>query len=434
MFYGALIPSLAGLASKLPGVGESVKNIGTTTGLIRDDSLSNVSQNNLDFMRDIYERDYGFREPERALQQSAWEQMMNTMIPENQNIPGMADMYQPSQTPDFQMFQPGQAPNYNQWQSGYTPQMYSPTSAPGQTPYNVDTGGGLGAYLPRQADPGGVYQRGEFNFQEDPGYQWRLGQGVEAIERSAAARGGRESGRTQKDLMEFGQGLASQEYQNAYNRYGQEEAAKQSAFESGAGRGLQAYGLQEPLSVQSFQDYANRGLTRDLTGAELGLGAYEGAMDRGLQGWQAEQQLGMQGSQDYQNTMMDLQRMGQGEQQFSGNLGLQSYLGQQGLQQAGMSDYNNLMSDMYRSKLPIEYQAYQDYTQEPWKQYGAGMQQDQDSWNRLLQAGGYQDPSAQGIQGGYDNLLQSLVGEQKLQQSGLQNLINLGGIFAGLGG
>ena len=52
----------------------------------------------------------------------------------------------------------------------------------------------------------------------DPGYQFRLQQGTGALDASAAARGGLGSGRHLKDLTRFGQDLASQEYQNVYNR------------------------------------------------------------------------------------------------------------------------------------------------------------------------------------------------------------------------
>lgn len=52
----------------------------------------------------------------------------------------------------------------------------------------------------------------------DPGFQFRLQQGQNAIETSAAARGGLNSGRTLKALTQYGQNLASDEYSNAYNR------------------------------------------------------------------------------------------------------------------------------------------------------------------------------------------------------------------------
>ena len=57
------------------------------------------------------------------------------------------------------------------------------------------------------------------DFQADPGYGFRMKEGMQALERSAAARGGLLSGTTLKGIQRFGQDLASTEYQNAYNRF-----------------------------------------------------------------------------------------------------------------------------------------------------------------------------------------------------------------------
>lgn len=50
-----------------------------------------------------------------------------------------------------------------------------------------------------------------------PEYQFQLGQGMEAVQNSAAARGGLFSGNTLKGITQYGQGLASTSYQQAYN-------------------------------------------------------------------------------------------------------------------------------------------------------------------------------------------------------------------------
>ncbi len=55
-------------------------------------------------------------------------------------------------------------------------------------------------------------------FQTDPGYQFRLQQGVNALDRSSAARGVRLSGAQSKALSDYGQGTGSAEYGNYYNR------------------------------------------------------------------------------------------------------------------------------------------------------------------------------------------------------------------------
>jgi len=70
----------------------------------------------------------------------------------------------------------------------------------------------------------GRYATAEFtpaNFlaNQDPGYAFRMSEGMKALERSAAARGGLLSGATLKGTQRYGQDLASQEYQNAFNRY-----------------------------------------------------------------------------------------------------------------------------------------------------------------------------------------------------------------------
>lgn len=56
------------------------------------------------------------------------------------------------------------------------------------------------------------------NWQEDPGYQFRMQEGMKAIQNSASAKGGLNSGATLKALTRYGQDYASNEYQNAYAR------------------------------------------------------------------------------------------------------------------------------------------------------------------------------------------------------------------------
>jgi len=78
------------------------------------------------------------------------------------------------------------------------------------------------------------------DFQADPGYAFRLGEGQKALERSAAARGGLLSGGTGKALQRFGQDYGSQEYTNAFNRYQTERAARLQPLQSLAGVGQTA--------------------------------------------------------------------------------------------------------------------------------------------------------------------------------------------------
>ena len=73
---------------------------------------------------------------------------------------------------------------------------------------------------PTSAGYGGLMRNfGLQDFKTDPGYAFRLSEGNKALERQAAARGGLISGAALKAAQGYGQDLASQEYQNAFNRY-----------------------------------------------------------------------------------------------------------------------------------------------------------------------------------------------------------------------
>ncbi|QDP68076.1 MAG: hypothetical protein Unbinned5081contig1003_8 [Prokaryotic dsDNA virus sp.] len=66
-------------------------------------------------------------------------------------------------------------------------------------------------------DHSGVFSMQDF--EQDPGYRFRQEEGMKGIERGAAAKGSLNSGATLKALARYNQGLASDEYQNAYNRF-----------------------------------------------------------------------------------------------------------------------------------------------------------------------------------------------------------------------
>lgn len=92
------------------------------------------------------------------------------------------------------------------------------------------------------------------DFQADPGYQFRMEEGQKAIERSAAARGGLNSGATLKSLTRYGQDMASQEYQNAYNRFNADRDRRFNRLSSLAGVGQTA----TSQVAAAGQNYANQ--------------------------------------------------------------------------------------------------------------------------------------------------------------------------------
>lgn len=74
------------------------------------------------------------------------------------------------------------------------------------------------------------YTPSAFNYQADPGYAFRFNEGMKGLNASAAARGGLISGNALLAATNYGQQAGSQEYQNAYNRYLQNNAQNLQAY------------------------------------------------------------------------------------------------------------------------------------------------------------------------------------------------------------
>lgn len=112
------------------------------------------------------------------------------------------------------------------------------------------------------------------SFQQDPGYQFRLKQGEDAIMHSAAARGGRMGGDTLKALLEHGQNFATNEYGNAINRAAMADNADfaRAAGQAGVwtGTGGQAAGIHTGTG-QSLADILERaGINLSNLGVQTG--------------------------------------------------------------------------------------------------------------------------------------------------------------------
>jgi len=86
--------------------------------------------------------------------------------------------------------------------------------------------GGVPGYDPASA----MKNFGAADFQADPGYAFRLSEGMKALDRTAASRGGLLSGATLKGAQRYGSDLASQEYQNAFNRYQANRATQEQNY------------------------------------------------------------------------------------------------------------------------------------------------------------------------------------------------------------
>lgn len=106
---------------------------------------------------------------------------------------------------------------------------------------------GKNAYV--QANPGSTGS-GELlknftneDFVQDPGYNFRLGEGEKALNRQAAAGGSLYSGATLKALNRYNQDYASNEFTNAYNRDSANKSRTYGFLSGASGQGLQGAGM-----------------------------------------------------------------------------------------------------------------------------------------------------------------------------------------------
>lgn len=139
------------------------------------------------------------------------------------------------------------------------------------------------AYARANATGGTQYQ----GFQESPGYQWQLEQGLGAVNALAGARGGLDSGRTREDLMKTGMGLANQDYWNYMTRLGglvdtgmgaatiSGNAGQNAA--AGVSNALAGFGNAQAAGAIGAGNAWNSGINN-----ALGIWQYQNAMNSGI--------------------------------------------------------------------------------------------------------------------------------------------------------
>lgn len=86
----------------------------------------------------------------------------------------------------------------------------------------------------------GPRPEGYGGFEGSPGYQFRLGEGMRALEGSLAARGQRNSGAAQRAITQYAQGVASDEFGTNFNRLAALAGIGQTATQGIAGLGAGA--------------------------------------------------------------------------------------------------------------------------------------------------------------------------------------------------
>ena len=204
--------------------------------------------------------------------------------------------------------------------SGITP--YNPLAN-----YNPETYNAPAPFMPPAYEGATPFARPEYaaaqpftglsvdEMNADPGYQFRMQQGQQALERSGAAKGVTNTGGNLRDILDYGQQAGSQEYGAAYGRklndyttneqnrfntyqtnyanamgaYNQNEANRAGAFDRHVGNAAHAYNTNAENAYRQYttntagQNMANQEAEARRSGAyNTNLGAYENQQQYGL--------------------------------------------------------------------------------------------------------------------------------------------------------
>ena len=111
---------------------------------------------------------------------------------------------------------------------------------------------------------------GMSDFEADPGYAFRMAEGLKALDRQAAARGGLISGSALKASQRYGQDMASQEYGNAFNRYQVNRSNQLNPLMAISGYGQQATNQLGQYGANFAQSGANT-MTNSANAQSAGL-------------------------------------------------------------------------------------------------------------------------------------------------------------------
>ncbi len=121
-------------------------------------------------------------------------------------------------------------------------------------------------------------------FQSSPGYQFALNQGLQGVQRSAAAKGMLNSGNTMMALNDYAQGVANQDYGNWLSRVGGLTQLGLSAAGGETGRQNTLSGLDYGYGQNQANIYTN-------TANNIAKTMYEGQMSDAAAGEQRRANL-----------------------------------------------------------------------------------------------------------------------------------------------
>jgi hypothetical protein len=166
---------------------------------------------------------------------------------------------------------------YDQTRADFAPYRESGTANLNQLNTLLGIGGNTGA-----ADYGRFktadFTPTDFAAGIDPGYAFRVKEGLKGIDRQAAARGGLISGNALKAASGFAGEQASQEYSNAFNRFQTIRGNTLQPFQVGAAAGQSAAAMQGQANLNfgsaGGQAIANAGQGASSAYGALGTGTY----------------------------------------------------------------------------------------------------------------------------------------------------------------
>ena len=204
--------------------------------------------------------------------------------------------------------------------SGITP--YNPLAN-----YNPETYNAPAPFMPPAYEGATPFARPEYaaaqpftglsvdEMNADPGYQFRMQQGQQALERSGAARGVTNTGGTLQNILDYGQQAGSQEYGAAYGRklgeYGMNEQNRFNAYQSNYANAMGAYNQNEANRAGAFDRNVGNAANAYNTNAENAYRQYttntagqnmanqeaearrSGAYNTNLAAYQNQQQYGL---------------------------------------------------------------------------------------------------------------------------------------------
>lgn len=148
----------------------------------------------------------------------------------------------------------------------------------------------------------GAFTVGDIDLTQDPGYQYRMSEGIEALDKSAAASGMLLSGAQQKGVTDYAQNVASDEYANAYareyanktNQYNMLAALSQQGQASAAGQASASSNLASSSSniLSGLSSTTNSALQNQANAYSAGASGVATSANQAAQNWLTYKNVG----------------------------------------------------------------------------------------------------------------------------------------------